>query len=175
MEAEGLGEEEAAHLVLRQRAVVLEYLEELTLRELGDDADLVVSLEVVEHEHDVLVLQRAEDLDLLPQHLELLRTPAALRDELERDDLAAVLPPPLVHLAERTLAYLLQHVVVLHGHRSPRGAPTLHFPHQTVRAAAAARDSKRGTEVSEFRSSFHTVRTTRRGAHDTRRLLTRSQ
>ena len=99
---EGLHElpSDDAHLLLRQRAVILEHLEELALGVLSDDNDLRLGLEIVEHEHDVLVLQRAQDLDLLPESLQITLRAATGRDELERDHLTAELTPTLVHLAK---------------------------------------------------------------------------
>ena len=56
---------DVADRLLGERAVLLEDLEELALREFRDDAELALRLEVVEHLHDVLVVQRRQDRDLL--------------------------------------------------------------------------------------------------------------
>lgn len=53
-----------ADLVLGQATVVLEHLEELSLRVLGDHAELARRLERVEHGDDVAVAQAPQDADL---------------------------------------------------------------------------------------------------------------
>ena len=105
------------HLLLRQRLVVLEDLEELALRELRHEHDVRRRLEVVQHADDVRVVEGALDPDLGAQLLQVLVALAVLLDELERDGLAGEALPPLVDLAERPLPAHLQHVVVLHRHR----------------------------------------------------------
>ena len=139
-----------ADLALGQAAVGLEHLEELALRKLGDDAHLGVGLEVVEHQHDVLVAQRAQDLDLLPQRRVVLLRPAALRDELERDDLPGVAPPTLVHLAERALADDRLDVVILH-RRAAVAQAQLRVAHFTGRATGGGKPQDFATQTSRPR------------------------
>ena len=50
----------------------MEYIEEFTLCVLGDDAELAVRLDGVEHEDDVLVFERAQDANLFTKILEIL-------------------------------------------------------------------------------------------------------
>ena len=117
---------DGAHLILRQAFVVLQDLEELALRKLGDDAELGFGLERVHHGDDVVVPEPSQDLDLLSQRFDVLVRLAVLRDELHGDDLAGVLSPRLVHLAEGTLADELDDVVVvLDALRAAAGAVAL--------------------------------------------------
>ena len=111
------------HAGFGELVVVLQNLEKLAMRELRDDDELGLRLEGVEHLDDVLVPQVPEDLDLLPQVLNILLRLPLLHDELERDDLPRVLSPALVHLPEAPLAHELDHVVVLHRAQAPRREP----------------------------------------------------
>ena len=61
-----------ANFRLPQVAVILQNLEELTLGELSDDAELVGRLEGVEQEDNVLVVQTFQNFDFLPQVIHLL-------------------------------------------------------------------------------------------------------
>ena len=103
-----------ADLVLWQVPVVLQDLEELTLRELGDHAEFVGCLERVQQQDDVLVVEAFQNVDFLPQIVELLLCFASLGDELKSDDLPAALSAPLVDLSEGAFSNWMQHVVLIH-------------------------------------------------------------
>jgi hypothetical protein len=86
---------------LRERLVVLEDLEELALRELGHDRKVGARLKGVEHLDDVRVAQRAQDLDLLAERLQVALGLAALGDQLDRDRLEGALAARLPDLRSR--------------------------------------------------------------------------
>ena len=102
------------HAVFWEVLVVLEYFEELSVRELGHDNELAFGLKGVQHLDDVLVPQGTKDLDLLPERADVLLRLAMLYDELEGHDLTCVLASSFVNFAERTLAHELNDMVVLH-------------------------------------------------------------
>ena len=114
---------DGANLLLGKALVILQDLEELALRELGDDAKLSLGLERIHHADDVVVLQPAENLDLLAQGLDVLLRLAVLRDELHGGDLARELATRLVHAPERTLAHELEDVVIVRRSRAASGNP----------------------------------------------------
>ena len=60
-----------ANFVFRQVPVILENLEQLTLRELGNHAKLMRSLERVQKQNDVLVVETLQNVDFLPEIVEL--------------------------------------------------------------------------------------------------------
>jgi hypothetical protein len=105
---------DGAHHGLRQAGVVLQDLEQLAVRVLGDHHHVARRLKVVQQQDDVGVVQRAQDRDLRAQRRQVGLALARLGDELERHKLARVLAPPLVHLAEGALADALQYVVRVH-------------------------------------------------------------
>lgn len=104
-----------------QRLVFLEDLEQLALRVLRDQAELGLGLERVQQQHDVLVAQALQDLDLLSQVRDLLlglapgHSGLLLLQEFQRHDLPRVQSAPLEHFAERALADGMQDRVVVHG------------------------------------------------------------
>ena len=73
-----------------------------TLSKLGDHAEFVVGFKGVEHLNDVLVLEVAQNLDLLPQAANVLGGLAVFDNELHRRDLSCRLAPPLVNLRSRS-------------------------------------------------------------------------
>eukprot|EP00353_Schmidingerella_taraikaensis_P006198 CAMPEP_0185573314 /NCGR_PEP_ID=MMETSP0434-20130131/5066_1 /TAXON_ID=626734 ORGANISM="Favella taraikaensis, Strain Fe Narragansett Bay" /NCGR_SAMPLE_ID=MMETSP0434 /ASSEMBLY_ACC=CAM_ASM_000379 /LENGTH=125 /DNA_ID=CAMNT_0028189519 /DNA_START=3508 /DNA_END=3882 /DNA_ORIENTATION=- len=103
-----------AHFLLAEVTVVLQNLEQLTLGEFCDDAELVGRLEGVEEQDNVFVVETLEDLNLLSQVIHLLLGLASLGDELEGDDLPAALAASLVDFTEGTFADGVQNVILVH-------------------------------------------------------------
>ena len=68
-----------AHFVLGQVPVVLQDLEQLALRELGDHAKLVGGLERVQEQDDVLVVQAFQNVNFLPQIIQLFLSFASVK------------------------------------------------------------------------------------------------
>ena len=60
-----------ANFVFRQVPVILQNLEELALRELSDHAELMRRLERVEKQDDVLVVETLQNVDFLPEVVQL--------------------------------------------------------------------------------------------------------
>lgn len=60
-----------ANFVLRKVPVILQNLEELTLCELGDHAELMRRLERVKKQDDVLVVEALQNIDFLPEIVQL--------------------------------------------------------------------------------------------------------
>ena len=60
-----------AHFIFWKIPVILEDLEQLTLGELGDHAKLVRRLKRVQKQNDVLVVETLQNVDFLPQIVQL--------------------------------------------------------------------------------------------------------
>jgi hypothetical protein len=72
------------HFQLGERLVVLQYLEELALGELSDDGKAALRLESVQHHDDVVMVEVAQDVNLLPEASQVLLGFPVLRYELQR-------------------------------------------------------------------------------------------
>ena len=93
--------------------VVLNDVEELSLAQFGHQDELGGGLEGVEQKDDVLVLQLAEDIDLVAHDFYILFFLALLLDALDGHELARELPPGLVDRTVGSLSYQRQYLVVL--------------------------------------------------------------
>lgn len=69
------------------------------MRQFGHDYEIIGRLKVVQALDDVRILQRLQDLDLLPQGFKVLCALVVLADELERHHLSGELYAPFVHLS----------------------------------------------------------------------------
>ena len=80
----------------------------VTLGKLSDHAEVGWRFKIIQHADDVLMAQRAEDLNLLPQALDVLLRLAVLHDELHGNHLPCEPPPPLVHLCQHEKYCMMQ-------------------------------------------------------------------
>jgi hypothetical protein len=102
---------------LRQLAVIFEDFKELSMSIFRHHAKLGFGLEVFDHLDDVGVRKVGQDPDLLPKAFQVLFRLAVLWNELHGHRFGRTLAPTLEDLPKGALAYLFQHVIVLHAAR----------------------------------------------------------
>jgi hypothetical protein len=83
------------HRLLGQALVVLQNVEQLALCVLRHNAEVSLRFEGVKHQDDVVVVQGAQDADLLSQVLDVLLAFAVLLDHFHGNRESGVLPPCL--------------------------------------------------------------------------------
>ena len=76
------------------------------MAKLCDHTKVCLCLECVQHLNDILMPKVAQNLDLLPQVLDILLAFAMLHDELHGRDLSCELSTPFVHLVDARKAAL---------------------------------------------------------------------
>ena len=80
---------------LRQPKVILQDIEQFTLPILRYNAEITISFECIEHENDVLMIQLAQNANLLPKILDVLFAFPVLVDKLHRHSKAGIFTPCL--------------------------------------------------------------------------------
>ncbi len=80
---------------LRQPKVILQNVEQFTLRILRYNTEITIGLESIKHENDVLMVQLAQNTDLLTKILDILFTFPVLVYKLHRHSKAGIFTPCL--------------------------------------------------------------------------------
>lgn len=80
---------------LRQPKVILQDIEQFTLRILRHNTEIAIGLERIKHENDILVVQLAQNTDLLPKILDVLFTFAVFVYKFHRYSKAGIFTPRL--------------------------------------------------------------------------------